>query len=80
MSVTWNILFLTFTSPPEHEFSGQDYGPAHGGRGSYGQQRPDIPSEAPFTAFVGNLPNQTVQGDLDEIFKDMQVNLHVFHV
>ena len=74
-------MLIFFTSPPEHELSGRDYGPAHGGKGYYGQQRPpDIPSEPPFIAFVGNLPHQTVQGDLDEIFKDMQVNVHVFYV
>ena len=38
-----------------------------------GEADQDIPREPPFVAFVGNLPQQTVQGDLDAIFGDMQV-------
>jgi len=41
-------------------------------RGS-GKGRP-LSVEPPFTAFVGNLPESTVQGDIDKIFQDMRVS------
>ena len=33
----------------------------------------DLPTEGPYKCFVGNLPYDTVQGDLDDIFEGMKV-------
>lgn len=61
----------------------RDYGGSYGGgrrRGGGGGDRghrdrapKPFPTEPPFTAFVGGLPPDTVQGDLDTIFTDIKV-------
>lgn len=38
-----------------------------------GRRRKPLPTEPPFTAYVGNLPTGVVQGDVNRMFSEMQV-------
>ena len=43
-----------------------------GGKNDRGGKKP-IPNEPPYTAFVGNLPDGIVQGDVEIMFKPLKV-------
>ena len=50
----------------------RDGGGRSGGYGGERQKRP-LPDEPPFTAYVGNLPNGIVQGDVQYMFNNLKV-------
>ena len=55
-------------------FSNDGGGYDNGGadKGDRGGKKP-IPNEPPYTAFVGNLPDGIVQGDVEIMFKPLKV-------
>jgi len=55
---------------------GGGYEARSGGGGRRGGHRP-IPDEAPYTAYIGNLPTGIVQGDIEQIFSSLSVILSV---
>ncbi|KAK3084473.1 hypothetical protein FSP39_014072 [Pinctada imbricata] len=52
---------------------GGGYDRGYGGRRGGGKGSKALPTEEPFTCYVGNLPQGIVQGDLEIIFKDVRV-------
>ena len=43
------------------------------GGGSYQHNQRPMPTEPPYIAFVGNLPDGCVQGDLEQIFRGLEI-------
>lgn len=67
LPIDFNEFRLYFSCSSEDYRSGGSY------EGTKYGQRP-LPDEAPYTAYIGNLPSGVVQGDIELIFKSMPVS------
>ena len=59
---------MIYSNDGGYENGGVDKGGERGGK------KP-IPNEPPYTAFVGNLPDGIVQGDVEIMFKPLKVRI-----
>lgn len=71
-----NEQYLCYRNEYGDRYSGGGGGGYGGGgrRGGRNQEKKPLPTEPPFTCYVGNLPQGLVQGDLEIIFKHLRVS------